>query len=76
MSCLPSQGRSELTYSFTVSQSAHFSYRGCFAEVFVVSLKMQKEDYEKGVQWIRDLVTGAVFSKERCVLKAPETASA
>lgn len=36
--------------------------------MFVVSLKMQKEDYEKGVQWIRDLVTGAVFSKERCAL--------
>jgi hypothetical protein len=37
---------------------------------------MQKEDYEKGVQWIRDLVTGAVFNKERCVKRdVPPVAS-
>lgn len=54
-----------LTNSFTVVQNAHFSFRGAFSEVFVISLKVEKADYEKAVQWIRDLVTGAVFNKER-----------
>jgi len=51
--------------SFTVSQNAYFSFRGCFAEVFTISLKVEKNDYEKAVQWIRDLVTGAIFEKDR-----------
>jgi Zn-dependent M16 (insulinase) family peptidase len=55
----------ELTQSFTVSQSASFSYRGVFAEVFTVSIKVEKADYEKAIQWIRDLVSGAIFDKER-----------
>lgn len=48
-----------------MSQNAYFSFRGCFAEVFTISLKVERADYEKAVQWIRDLVTGAIFEKER-----------
>ncbi|WWC88419.1 uncharacterized protein L201_003330 [Kwoniella dendrophila CBS 6074] len=49
----------------TVSQQTHFEFRGSFAEVLCVSLKVQTKQYEEAVAWIRDLVTGAIFTKER-----------
>lgn len=57
--------RTGLMSSFTVAQSDNFSYRGVFAEVFVISMKVEKADYEKAVSWIRDLVKGAIFDPER-----------
>ena len=62
-----SRQEARLSNSFTVSQSAHFSYRGVFSEVFVISIKVEKADYEKAVGWIRDLVNGVVFVPERRV---------
>ncbi|KAK8858824.1 hypothetical protein IAR55_003054 [Kwoniella newhampshirensis] len=49
----------------TVSQQTHFEFKGSFAEVLCVSLKVQKTQYGEAVEWLRDLMTGAVFSKER-----------
>ncbi|WWD18715.1 hypothetical protein CI109_103169 [Kwoniella shandongensis] len=49
----------------TVSQDTHFEFRGVFAEIVCVSLKVQKTQYEEAVSWLRDLLTGAIFSKER-----------
>ncbi|TYJ56451.1 hypothetical protein B9479_002854 [Cryptococcus floricola] len=49
----------------TVSQLAHFEIKGNFAEVMVVRLKVQKDQYEEAVQWLRDLLTGVIFDKER-----------
>ncbi|WVR06565.1 hypothetical protein IAU60_003596 [Kwoniella sp. DSM 27419] len=49
----------------TVSQSTHFEFRGSFAEILCVGLKVQKDQYEQAITWIRDLVTGAVFTKDR-----------
>ncbi|WRT68029.1 uncharacterized protein IL334_005004 [Kwoniella shivajii] len=49
----------------TVSQNAYFEYRGNFAEVLCISLKVQKHQYDEAVAWIRDLLTGVIFSKDR-----------
>lgn len=57
--------RQDLTRSFTVSQSSYFSFRGCFSETFVVQLKVELAQFEEAVGWIRDLIAGSIFSKER-----------
>ncbi|WWC62849.1 uncharacterized protein I303_105447 [Kwoniella dejecticola CBS 10117] len=49
----------------TVSQQTHFEFRGNFAEVLCVSLKVQTQQCEEAVAWIRDLVTGAIFTQDR-----------
>ncbi|WWC71010.1 uncharacterized protein I206_104963 [Kwoniella pini CBS 10737] len=49
----------------TVSQQIHFEFRGNFAEVLCISLKVQTHQYEEAVKWIRDLLTGAIFTKDR-----------
>lgn len=51
--------------SFTVSQGSDFAYRGCFSEVLTVSMKVEASQYGDAVSWIRDLVTGCVFSQDR-----------
>ncbi|EIW67501.1 hypothetical protein TREMEDRAFT_33585 [Tremella mesenterica DSM 1558] len=64
---------SELSYEqvvdqlndLTVSHSASFSFRNSFSEVFLISLKVEKPRYEEAVEWIRDLITGGIFTKER-----------
>ncbi|KAK4688517.1 presequence protease, partial [Tremellales sp. Uapishka_1] len=50
---------------FTVSQSVSWDVRGSFAELFGVGLKVEKAQYEEAVAWIRDLVSGSIFSKDR-----------
>ncbi|KAL7420500.1 hypothetical protein Q5752_004450 [Cryptotrichosporon argae] len=50
---------------FTVAQSAGFGFSGNFYDTLVVALKVERDNYERAVQWIRDLLTGAVFSVER-----------
>ena len=35
--------------------------------MFIVSLKVEKGDYEKGVDWIKDLISGCIFDNERSV---------
>lgn len=51
--------------SFTISQNAYFTFRGRFSEILVIELKVEKAEYEKAVGWIRDLITGLVFAKDR-----------
>lgn len=51
--------------SLTVSQSAHFEFKGNFAEVMAVTLKIEKAQYEQAVAWLRDLLAGAVFDSKR-----------
>lgn len=50
---------------FTVDQDSNFSYRRCFAENFTVSIKAEKENYAQAVSWLRDVLTGSIFTKER-----------
>lgn len=53
------------TCSFTVSQSVDFSFRSCFSEVLCITMKVEAADFEKAVSWIRDLVSGCIFTKDR-----------
>lgn len=53
---------------FTVSHDATFMFRHTFSEVFRLSLKAEKADFEKGLAWLRDVIQGSIFSAERCVL--------
>jgi hypothetical protein len=48
-----------------VVKSAYFTFRNAFTEVMSIELKVEKGDYEKAVGWLRDLITGLVFTKER-----------
>ncbi|OCF37287.1 cytoplasmic protein [Kwoniella heveanensis BCC8398] len=49
----------------TVAQMCHWEFRGNFAEVLCLSLKVQKTQYEEAIAWIRDLVTGVIYDKDR-----------
>ncbi|KAJ3568798.1 hypothetical protein NP233_g5473 [Leucocoprinus birnbaumii] len=49
----------------TVSYEAAFGISDAFTENFRVSIKVEIASYEKAVAWLRDLVYGAIFDKER-----------
>ncbi|OCF75418.1 cytoplasmic protein [Kwoniella mangroviensis CBS 8886] len=49
----------------TIWQQACFEFRGGFAEVLCVHFKVETKRYEEAVAWIRDLMTGVIFDKER-----------
>jgi Zn-dependent M16 (insulinase) family peptidase len=49
----------------TVSYEVSFGISDAFTENFRVSIKVERSAYEKAVAWLRDLVYGAVFDKER-----------
>lgn len=51
----------------TVSYDAAFGISEAFTENFRISIKVEVSGYEKAVAWLRDLVYGAVFDKERLV---------
>ena len=41
---------------------------GSFPETMRVSLKVEPANYEPAVAWLKDLIYGSVFNKERSVL--------
>jgi hypothetical protein len=49
----------------TVSYDAGFGVSEAFTENFRVSIKVELSSYEKAISWLRDLVYGSVFDKER-----------
>lgn len=51
----------------TVSYEVGFGVSDAFTENFRVSIKVELSAYEKAIAWLRDLVYGAVFDKERSV---------
>lgn len=51
----------------TVSYEVGNGLSGSFQELVRVSIKVETAAYEKAVAWIRDLVYGLVFDKERYV---------
>lgn len=59
-----------IRYSFTVSHGATFQFRGAFEEVFKLSLKAEKADFERALGWLRDVIQGSIFTAERCVSAA------
>lgn len=51
----------------TVSYECGLGISSYFAETFRVSIKVETDMYAKAVQWLKDLVYGAEFDKERYV---------
>jgi Zn-dependent M16 (insulinase) family peptidase len=51
--------------SFTISTDSSFTVRGRFSEVLVIGMKVEIADYEKAIGWMRDSITGLVFTKDR-----------
>lgn len=49
----------------TVDQHSSFSFRRAFQENLCVSIKVEAERYGEAVAWLRDVLAGAVFTKER-----------
>jgi Zn-dependent M16 (insulinase) family peptidase len=35
------------------------------SEIFTVGLKVEQADYEKAIAWIRDIISGCIFDKDR-----------
>lgn len=52
----------------TVAYEAALGVSDQFTEVLRVTFKVQAERYESTVTWLRDVVWGAIFDKERCVV--------
>lgn len=50
---------------FTVDYDSGLSLRGQFADVFQVYLKVEKDQYEKAIAWLRDIISNGVFDIER-----------
>lgn len=55
----------------TVSSGSKFSVRSCFSEAFSIFIKVEKSQYLEAVTWLRDVLLGSVFTKERYVLLLP-----
>lgn len=55
----------KLTSSLTVSSGSKFSIRSCFSEAFTIFIKVEKSQYNEAVTWLRDVLLGSVFTKER-----------
>lgn len=49
----------------TVSYEVTFGISDIFTETLRVTIKVELSSYEKAIAWLRDLVYGAVFDKER-----------
>jgi Zn-dependent M16 (insulinase) family peptidase len=49
----------------TVSYEASLGFSGIFTELFRASIKVEKARYEEAIAWLKDLLYGAQFNKER-----------
>ncbi|KAI0094759.1 Metalloenzyme, LuxS/M16 peptidase-like protein [Irpex rosettiformis] len=54
----------------TVSYDAAMGGSGAFSEILRVALKVQRENYDTAVSWLRDLIYGSCFDKERLQVAA------
>ena len=50
----------------TVSYDVGLGVSNNFADTFRVSIKVEKAEYETAIAWLRDLIYGSEFDKERC----------
>lgn len=50
----------------TVSYDVGVGYSGAFPEIFQVGIKVERQNFEVAVAWLRDLIYGSSFDKERC----------
>lgn len=51
--------------SLTVYTGSNFAFRRFFTETFTISMAVEKESYAEAVAWLRDVVSGSIFTKER-----------
>ena len=51
----------------TVAYDVNFGDSSSFDETFRVSIEVEVAAYETAVAWLRDLIYGSEFDKERCV---------
>jgi len=49
----------------TVAYGAELGTNGTFEELLRVSIKVEKDQYEIAVSWLKDLFYGSEFDKER-----------
>lgn len=49
----------------TVSYEATLGFSGLFNEILRFSIKVETSRYESAVAWLRDIVYGSQFDKER-----------
>jgi hypothetical protein len=42
-----------------------FGFFGDFSDLLTLYFKVEKSNYAEAVAWVRDLIAGSVFSKER-----------
>jgi len=49
----------------TVAYGAEMGTNGTFEELLRVSIKVEKDRYETAVSWLKDLLYGSEFDKER-----------
>lgn len=51
--------------SFTVGTDADFGYRGGFVETVNITIKAETAQYADAAAWLRDVITGSIFAKDR-----------
>lgn len=51
----------------TVSYEAELGVSYCFTDIFRVSIKVEIAHYETAIAWLKDLVYGAEFDKDRYI---------
>ena len=51
----------------TVSYGVALGISEYFTNTFRVNIKVERAAYETGIAWLRDLIYGSEFDKERCV---------
>lgn len=49
----------------TVSYEASLGFNGIFNEVFRASIKVETARYDAAIAWLKDLLYGSKFTKER-----------
>jgi len=54
----------------TVSYEVGLGVSNNFTDTFRITIKVEKSKYETAIAWLRDLVYGSEFDKERYVLYA------
>lgn len=51
----------------TVSYTVGLGVLNCFTDIFRVSIKVEIAHYETAIAWLKDLVYGAEFNKDRYI---------
>ena len=54
----------------TVSYGVGLGVLNCFTDIFSVSIKVEIAHYETAIAWLKDLLYGAEFNKDRYISPA------